>query len=75
VNGSGNRSSLTEVPATTSSCSSRHEPKFLVNDVRVPINHPCWSGSVLVLVENAAESVASADVRVGYPVRADGGYG
>ena len=30
----------------------------------VPINHPCWSGSMPVLVEDAAEPVPSADVEV-----------
>jgi len=30
----------------------------------VPIIHPCWSGSMPVLVEGAAEPVASADVEV-----------
>jgi hypothetical protein len=28
----------------------------------VPIIHPCWSGGMLVLVEDAAEAVPSADV-------------
>ncbi|MBL1102595.1 hypothetical protein [Streptomyces coffeae] len=30
----------------------------------VPINHPCSSGSMLVLVEGSAESVSSADFQV-----------
>jgi hypothetical protein len=30
----------------------------------VPIIHPCWSGSILVLVEDAAEPVLSTDVEV-----------
>jgi hypothetical protein len=30
----------------------------------VPIIHPCWSGSMLVLVEDAAESVSPADIEV-----------
>ena len=33
----------------------------------VPINHPCWSGSMSVLVEGTAESVSSADVEVRDP--------
>jgi hypothetical protein len=28
----------------------------------VPVIHPCWSGSVPVLVEGAAEPIASADI-------------
>jgi hypothetical protein len=28
----------------------------------VPIIHPCWSGSMLVFVEDAAEAVESADI-------------
>ena len=35
----------------------------------VPIIHPCWSGSMPVLMEGAAESVASADVEVRDPLR------
>ena len=31
----------------------------------VPIIHPCWSGSMPVLVEDAAEAVASVDVEAG----------
>jgi hypothetical protein len=34
--------------------------------VRVPINHPFWSGGMLVFVENAAESVASVLFPVGH---------
>jgi hypothetical protein len=30
----------------------------------VQIIHPCWSGSVPVLVENAAEPVPSPDIEV-----------
>ena len=30
----------------------------------VPIIHPCWSGSMPVLVEGAAEPVPSADIEV-----------
>lgn len=30
--------------------------------LRVPINHPCWSRRMSVFVEDAAESVVSADV-------------
>jgi hypothetical protein len=33
----------------------------------VPIIHPCWLGSMSVLVEGAAESVSSADVEVRDP--------
>jgi Tetratricopeptide repeat len=35
----------------------------------VPIVHPCWSGSMSVLVEGAAEPVPSADVEVRDPLR------
>jgi hypothetical protein len=44
----------------------------------VPITHPCWSGSMPVFVEGAAEPVPSADIevrdplRIGNPVRAAG---
>ena len=31
----------------------------------VPIIHPCWSGGMPVLVEDAAEAVASVDVEAG----------
>ena len=30
----------------------------------VPIIHPCWSGSMLVFVEDAAEPVPSPDIEV-----------
>jgi len=30
----------------------------------VPIIHPCWSGSMPVLVEGAAEPVPSADIEM-----------
>jgi hypothetical protein len=32
--------------------------------LRVPINHPAWSGGMLVLVKGSAESVSSADLQV-----------
>jgi hypothetical protein len=35
----------------------------------VPIIHPCWSGSMPVLVEGAAEPVPSADIEVLEPIR------
>jgi hypothetical protein len=35
----------------------------------VPIIHPCWSGSMSVLVEGAAEPVPSADIEVRDPLR------
>jgi len=34
-----------------------------------PIIRPCWSCSMLVLVEDAAESVSSADIQVCDPFR------
>jgi hypothetical protein len=37
--------------------------------VRVPINHPCCSSGMSVLVEDAGESVVSADVQAGDLVR------
>jgi hypothetical protein len=41
----------------------------------VPIIHPCWSGSMPVLVEGAAESVSPADVEVWDPVRIGDRFG
>ena len=35
----------------------------------VPIIHPCWSGSMSILVEGAAEPVPSADIEVRDPLR------
>jgi hypothetical protein len=35
----------------------------------VPIIRPCWSGSMPVLVEGAAEPVLSADIEVRDPLR------
>src|SRR5689334_9181245 len=35
----------------------------------VPIIHPCWSGSISILVEGAAEPVPSADIEVRDPLR------
>jgi hypothetical protein len=32
--------------------------------LRVPINHPAWSGGVLVLAKGPAEAVTSADLQV-----------
>ncbi len=34
----------------------------------VPIIHPCWSGSMPVLVEGAAEPVPSADIQLRDPL-------
>jgi hypothetical protein len=38
-------------------------------DLWVPIIHPCWSGSMPVLVEGAAEPVPSADIQLREPLR------
>ena len=38
-------------------------------DVWVPIIQPCWSGSIPVLVEGAAEPVPSADTQLRDPLR------
>jgi hypothetical protein len=35
----------------------------------VPIIHPCWSGSMAVFVEGAAEPVPSADIQLRDPLR------
>jgi len=35
----------------------------------VPIIHPCWSGSMPVLVEGAPEPVPSADIQLRDPLR------
>ena len=35
----------------------------------VPIIHPCWSGSMPVLVKGAAEPVPSADIQLRDPLR------
>ena len=43
--------------------------------VWVPIIHPCWSGSMSVLVEGAAESVSSADIEVRDPLRIGDRFG
>ncbi len=37
--------------------------------VWVPVIHPCWSGSMPVLVEGAAEPVPSADIQARDPLR------
>ena len=37
--------------------------------VWVPIVHPCWSGSMPVLVEGAAEPVPSADTQLRDPLK------
>ena len=34
----------------------------------VPIIHPCWSGGMPILVEDAAEPVPSADIEVRDPL-------
>ena len=44
-------------------------------EVWVPIIHPCWSGSMPVLVKSAAESVSSADIEVRDPLRIGGRFG
>ena len=36
--------------------------------VWVPIIHPCWSGSMPVLVEGATEPVPSADIQLCDPL-------
>jgi hypothetical protein len=41
----------------------------------VPIIHPCWSGCMPVLAEDAAESVPSADVEVRDPLRIGNRFG
>ena len=41
----------------------------------VPIIHPCWSGSMSVLVEGAAEPVSSADIEVRDPRRIGDRFG
>jgi hypothetical protein len=47
-----------------------HEGRFfLLPDLRVPIIHPCWSGSMSVSVEGAAESVPSVDIEMRDPLR------
>ena len=37
--------------------------------LRVPIIHPCWSGSMPVFVEGAAEPLPSADIEMREPLR------
>jgi len=41
----------------------------------VPIIHPCWSGSMPVLVEGAAEPVPSADIQLRDPLRIGNRFG
>ena len=41
----------------------------------VPIIHPCWSGSMSILVEGAAESVPSADIEVRDALRIGNRFG
>ena len=41
----------------------------------VPIIHPCWSGSMPVLVEGPAEPVSSADIEVRDPPRMGNRFG
>ncbi len=41
----------------------------------VPIIHPCWSGSMSVLVEGAAEPVPSADIQLRDPLRIGNRFG
>ena len=43
--------------------------------VWAPIIHPCWSDSMSVLVESAAESVSSADIEVRDPLRIGDRFG
>jgi len=43
--------------------------------VWVPIIHPCWSGSMSILVEGAAESVPSADIEVRDALRIGNRFG
>jgi len=43
--------------------------------VWVPIIHPCWSGSVPVLVEGATEPVPSADIQLRDPFRIGNRFG
>jgi len=49
-----------------SSCSS---DDCTFSGLWVPIIHPCWSGSMPVLVEGAAEPVPSADIQLRDPLR------
>ena len=50
-------------------CLARSSSSGSLSTLWVPIIHPCWSDSMSVLVEGAAESVSSADIEVRGPLR------
>ena len=53
----------------------REAAEDLLSAVWVPIIHPCWSGSMPVLVEGAAEPVPSADIQLRDPLRIGNRFG
>jgi hypothetical protein len=60
---------VVELPQPDNQAVRELEQEVVSLVVVVPIIHPCWSGSVPVLVEGAAEPVSFADIQLRDPLR------